>query len=99
MPGTLSSRANLTITGNKQVERFFNVLEKEITSDFLFCGVKQRDYLLVRSFFNTKKSLLSLDIQAQRLAIKKSMHKSNYLDPDSVTLNIRTYGELEKNWV
>ena len=56
--GTPSSRCELTISGNKQVKRFLDVLQQEITSDFLFCGVKQRDYLrdLVQAFLSKKKT-------------------------------------------
>ena len=48
--GITQTACSLNISSSKQVERFLEVLEKEITSDFLFYGVKQRDYLLMRAF-------------------------------------------------
>lgn len=90
--GTSYSRSNLTISGNIQVEKFFNILKKEVTSDFLFCGVKYRDYLLACAFFKVRHGLNNA---AELLAIKKSMHKSNYLEVDSSSQQILPYKVLE----
>lgn len=95
VPGMPSSRANLTIAGNRQVERFLKILAQEITSEFMFCGVKQRDYLLVRAFFKTQLKEFSPITQANRLAIQRSMHKSNYLDENTSRSKISTTEKLE----
>lgn len=89
-PETPYSKCSLKISGNKQVEKFLRVLKQEITSDFMFCGVKQRDYLLFCAFLKTKQQKYSVHLQALRLAIKKSLHKSTFLEVDSSAVNIKT---------
>lgn len=56
------------------MERLLDVLEKELTCDFLFCGhALHGDYFFLRAFLKTKQkenSLVPTLAQALRLAIK-----------------------------
>lgn len=90
----------LRISGNKRVEIFLTMLKRESErlknkSSFLFCGVKQRDYLLMLVFLETRKQQISLGRQAISLAIKLSLHKANYLQPDREFKNKKKRHELE----
>lgn len=67
----------------------------------LRCKTKR---LLVTVYFfllksKNKNGRRSPETQAHMLAIKKPMHKSNYVETDCVALNISTSPELQKGWV
>ncbi|MCY7292123.1 MAG: hypothetical protein LH615_08070 [Ferruginibacter sp.] len=72
-----SRASDLLVTGKNNVRKVIALLRSEPGTQVIFTGGKMRDFLLMEEF--VKNLHLST---AQRLGIKKSMHKSNQLEPD-----------------
>jgi hypothetical protein len=84
---------DIRIGGRHQIEKLFNLLK---TKGCLPMGVKYRDYLILQQLFHNP----GLNT-AQRLDLKKSLHKINMFEPDLVASNIkdRSYWEEKLNIV
>jgi hypothetical protein len=77
IPGEDPGRAPFVrITGKHQIQKFIKALSK---SKIGFTGQKYRDFLLLEAALDQNRSI------AEKIALKKSLHKMNRNDPDLKT--------------
>lgn len=88
-PKTSKGRArNLTITKVDSVRQFIKLVKKE---NFQFISQKQRDFMILDRVLNTKETLSIAD----KINLRKSMHKAHSGQPDRNPNGANTREQLE----
>lgn len=84
--------SDLIVSGRHNVRKFLDLLETG-TDSFVFSGVKQRDFLVMRELVDNDKLPLSLS-----LALKKTLHKENKDQPDRKNKGVISMDEMERRF-
>jgi hypothetical protein len=89
---TRGRASDLIVSGRHNVRKFLDLLETG-TDSFVFSGVKQRDFLVMRELVDNDRLSFALI-----LALKKTLHKENKDQPDRQNKGVIPMDEMERRF-